>query len=277
MDQLNLPAWTNRVTEEATCVTEQMALQIHATLGVGDAPRHGDPLPQLWHWCAFPNAAPNDLLGEDGHPRGSDLLPPIPLPRRMWAGGALEFRAPLRVGDPIRRQSSIRSIVEKETGAGPMFLVTVDHMIFGAMGLAIVEKQDIVYLNIPDRFSPPKARPMPEAVTEQITPTETLLFRYSALTFNAHRIHYDRTYTTEVEKYPDLIVHGPLQATYLMRAANRHKGRMPSYFDFRGVHPMFLGQSCDIAMQEDEGSLTLWTGQGGHQCMQATATWMETQ
>ena len=158
-----------------------------------------------------------------------------------------------------------------------MFLVTVDHMIFGAMGLAIVEKQDIVYLNIPDMFTPPKARPMPEAVTEQITPTETLLFRYSALTFNAHRIHYDRTYTTEVEKYPDLIVHGPLQATYLMRAANRHKGRMPSYFDFRGVHPMFLGQSCDIAMQEDEGSLTLWTGQGGHQCMLATATWMETQ
>lgn len=277
MDQLNLPAWTNRIVKDASCVTGLMAEQIHATLGEGDAPREGDILPQLWHWCAFPPLVSNELLGTDGHPRGSDLLPPISLPRRMWAGGALEFCAPLRIGDRIRRESSVRDVVEKKTGAGSMYLVTVDHKVFGALGLAIIERQDIVYLDIPNKFTPPRKRPMPEPVNEIVPTSEALLFRYSAVTFNAHRIHYDRAYTTEVEHYPDLVVHGPLQATYLMRAANRHKGRMPSYFDFRGVHPMFLGADCHIAMKENEGSLTLWTGQRGHQCMRATATWIETQ
>lgn len=158
-----------------------------------------------------------------------------------------------------------------------MVFVTVDHAIYGPSGLAIEERQDIVYLEIPDTYSPPKKKPLPTAPIEEIDTTEALLFRYSAVTFNAHRIHYDLAYTKEVEKYPGLVVHGPLQATLLMRAAIRERGRTPKYFDFRGVHPMFAGAPCEIAMEAEDAVLSLWTGQDGHQCMQATAIWADAQ
>lgn len=277
MDQLNIDAWAGRITRDAGCIPPELAQQLHATVGTGRPPVAGDLLPPLWHWCAFPVTAPNDMLGADGHPRGSDLLPPSPLKRRMWAGGALRFRAPLRIGEPMERQSSIRHVTEKTGATGPMVFVTVDHAIYGRSGLAIEERQDIVYLEIPERCAPPQKRAMPAATIEQVDPSETLLFRYSALTFNAHRIHYDRPYATEVEKYPGLVVHGPLQATLLMRAAVRHRGRVPGYFDFKGVHPMFAGAPCEIALAQEDAALNLWTGQDGHQCMQATAIWEETQ
>jgi 3-methylfumaryl-CoA hydratase len=125
-------------------------------------------------------------------------------------------------------------------------------------------------------FTPPPKSALPVEPADHVETTETLLFRYSAITFNAHRIHYDLAYARDVEKYPGLVVHGPLQATLLMRAATRHAGSAPRKFEFRGVHPMFAGPACDIALQPDEaGGLTLWTGQSGHQCMQAQATWEE--
>lgn len=277
MDKLNVSAWAGAAIEEVGGITDMAAAQIHATLGEGARPRDGDLLPPLWHWCAFPNAALQDTLGPDGHPKLSDLLPPIRLMRRMWAGGALDFHAPLRVGDTLRRRSTVRDIVEKDGASGPMVFVTVDHAIFGPSGLAVQERQDIVYLDMPKAYAPPKTRPVPAEAVEVIDPTQTLLFRYSALTFNAHRIHYDLPYAQEVEKYPGLVVHGPLQATLLMRAAVRAKGRVPSYFDYRGVHPVFAGQPMEIALAEDDSGLSLWTGQDGHQGMQAHATWMETQ
>jgi 3-methylfumaryl-CoA hydratase len=277
MDQLNIDAWAGRITRDTGCVSPELAQQLHATVGSGRPPSVGDLLPPLWHWCAFPVTAPNDMLGHDGHPRGSDLLPPVHLKRRMWAGGALRFRAPLRVGDPMERQSTVRQLTEKTGANGPMVFVTVDHAIYGPSGLAIEERQDIVYLGIPARYSPPQKRPLPVPPVEQVEPSETLLFRYSALTFNAHRIHYDLAYATDVEKYPGLVVHGPLQATLLMRAALRERGRVPSYFDFKGVHPMFAGAPCDIAAQQEDAALNLWTGQNGHQCMTATAIWEDTQ
>jgi 3-methylfumaryl-CoA hydratase len=277
MDMLNLDAWIGRETFEVGGITAIQAAQIHATLGEGTAPCDGEAMPMLWHWCAFPPIADNSSLGADGHPRGSNLLPPTTLPRRMWAGGSLSFHREMRVGEVLERRSRLRSAVEKNAKSGPMVLVTVDHEIYAGGELAVQERQDIVYLEIPQVFTPPEKRSLPSGPVERVETPETLLFRYSALTFNAHRIHYDLPYTREVEHYPELVVHGPLPATLLMRAAVRHKGRAPIFFDFRGTHPMFAGTPCDIAMQEDEEGLRLWTGQEGHQCMQARAVWEETQ
>ncbi|GIT93075.1 hypothetical protein JANAI62_35330 [Jannaschia pagri] len=277
MDKVNVDAWAGREAISDGCVTDHQAAQIHAFLGDGPAPRRGDTVPGLWHWCAFPNAAPQEMLGRDGHPQGQHLLPPVPLPRRMWASGALTFHRAIQVGEPLHRRSKVRSVVEKIGRSGPMVLVTLDHEIHGSRGLAIEERQDIVYLEIPDSYRPPKVQPLPAAPSEHVDPTETLLFRYSAVTFNAHRIHYDRSYAQQVEHYPDLVVHGPLQATLLLRAATRAKGRTPLFFDYRSVHPMFAGTQCDIAMEADDEGLRLWTGQDGHQCMQAQAVWEETQ
>ncbi|MEX0371518.1 MAG: MaoC family dehydratase N-terminal domain-containing protein [Tateyamaria sp.] len=278
MDQLNTDAWIGQETVSQGGMSEHQAAQAHATLGEGHAPRHGDPLPLLWHWCAFPTTAPNDALGRDGHIRGSRLLPPVHLPRRMWAGGALSFHKPLYVGEQIERRSRVRSVIEKSGSTGPIVLVTVDHALYGDRGLAVEERQDIVYLNIPDNFVAPEKRAIPAPTQEAVDTPETLLFRYSALTFNTHRIHYDLRYTQEVEHYPALVVHGPLQATLLMRAAIRaQQGRTPLFFDFRGVHPMFAGQTCDIALAETDEGMRLWSGQDGHQCMVATATWEGTQ
>jgi 3-methylfumaryl-CoA hydratase len=278
MDKLNLEAWTGRLSHEAGGLDSLMAQRVHATLGQGGAaPQSGDFLPPLWHWCAFAPVAPLSELGPDGHPRSSDFLPPVALPRRMWAGGHLRFVAPLRVDDPLTRVTSLRSVTEKETAAGTMVLMTLDHAIRGPQGLAIEERQDIVYLDIPDTYTPPKKRAVPAPVAHQTEMSAAQLFRYSAVTFNAHRIHYDRDYARDVEHYPDLVVHGPLQASLLMQAATGHKGRPPQMFSFRSVHPMFAGTPLDIAMAEEDGALNLWTGQAGHQGMQATAIWEETQ
>ena len=276
MDQINHSAWAGRRLRDEGCVTQSIARQFEATLGGTADVSFGDPMPLLSHWCAFPTTTLTDDLGEDGHPRGSDLLPPSHLRRRMWAGGSLEFHAPLCVGDPLRRQSSVRSVTHKEGAAGEMMFVTVDHAIYGPRGLAIEERQDIVYLNIPEIYQPPKTRALAGDIIASCPATPTMLFRYSALTFNAHRIHYDQTYATEVEKYPGLVVHGPLQATALIRAASAQKGQPPKMFDFRGVHPMFAADSFDIHAQDDIHAMTLTTGQGGHVCMQASAVWMGT-
>lgn len=285
MDQLNVKAWEGRTDHEEGCISERRAAEIHATLGAGHgpAPREGEEMGPLWHWCAFNPTVPLNELARDGHPALGDFLPPVRLERRMWASGRLTFGAPLRVGERLSRRSFIRSVAEKEGKTGPMVLVSVDHRIYGERGLAIEERQDIVYLDIPDRFRPPAERPLPrDPVLHTRQPiSEALLFRYSALTFNAHRIHYDLPYAQEVEHYPGLVVHGPMQATWLIQAACRYKGRRPRHFDFRAVHPVFLtpgdSRELDIMASEDEtGALLLCTGQGGHQGMQATAMWEET-
>ena len=275
MDQVNVEAWVGRTLSDRGGVDVRLAAQLHATLGRSDiaAPAEGDLLPGLWHWCAFPPLASMEQLGPDGHPGGGTLLPVLHLPRRMWAGGSLTFHAPLRVGDTMIRHSSVHDITSKKTAAGDMVLVTVNHAIHGPRGLAITERQDIVYLPIPDQYEPPRKRALDSPVCDRVETTPPLLFRYSALTFNAHRIHYDLDYTRSVEHYPDLIVHGPLQATCLMRRAFEAEGRPPTAFSFRAVHPMFATGGMDIAMREEDGGLTLWSGQDGHQCMTATAIW----
>ena len=278
MDPINVKAWEGRSQTDEGGISAGMAAQIHATLGAPrtPAPATGQNLPPLWPWFAFPPTAPMDELGADGHPALGQFLPPSDLRRRMWAGGSLNFYAPLRVGERLQRRSVLRSAKEKQGKTGPMMFVQVDHKVYGERGLAVEERQDIVYLQIPNSYAPPAKQPLPvDPVLHRVVPmSETLLFRYSAITFNAHRIHYDQAYARDVEHYPGLVVHGPLQATLLMQAACAHKGRCPVQFDFRGVHPVFHGDALDIMAREDEdGNLALCTGQAGHQGMQAHAMW----
>lgn len=281
MDQLNMAAWIGRGETETGGISVQLASMLHATLGAprDAAPNFGDALAPLSHWCAFPPAVPMSELGSDGHPGLGGFMPPVRLDRRMWAGGSLRLRSPIRVGETLDRRSSVRNVTEKTGASGPMVFVTIDHAIYGETGLAIEERQDIVYLPIPDRFAPPRKQQMPEtpAFERRYEMPETLLFRYSAVTFNAHRIHYDLNYAREVEHYPGLVVHGPLQATLLMQAACTHRGRAPDFFEFRAVHPMFGGTPLDIAAVDEDGVLQLYSGQNGHQGMQATAIWEDTQ
>jgi len=285
VSELDFSGWIGRRETRTGCIHAPQAAQIHATLGHGDAPAPvaGEVMPPLWHWCAFVPTVPTEELGRDGHPKLGGFLPPVPLQRRMWASADLRFHQPLHVGETLNRQSVIRSVEEKAGAAGPMVLVTVAHELHGADGLAVEEVQNIVYLDIPDTYSPPRKRPMPETPLrhDRREASEVLLFRYSALTFNAHRIHIDLPYAREVERYPGLVVHGPLQAIWLIQAAHRAYGSWPDGFSFRGVHPMLLvhGESpqADIMAEPgDAGGLALYAGQAGHQCTNATATWKDT-
>ncbi len=285
MDKLNTTAWEGRTQTLTGGITEAEAARIHATLGDDrdTPPRLGDPIPPLWHWCAFPPTTPMSGLGGDGHPLLGDFLPPVPLERRMWASGKLDFGEPMRVGETLNLHSTIASVQEKDTNSGPMVVVTVDHQVHAERGLAIKERQNIVYLEIPDQFRPPPKRPMPEAsvVRRSKHVSEALLFRFSAITFNAHRIHFDLPYAQKVERYPGLVIHGPLQAMLLMKEACRYRNACPTYFDFRGVHPSLLisGHSPDVDLmgtENDSGSLSLYCGQDNHQTMQATAIWENT-
>ncbi|MEQ6249033.1 MaoC family dehydratase N-terminal domain-containing protein [Sulfitobacter sp. HNIBRBA3233] len=278
MDQINLSAWIDRSEITTGGVDAGMAAMAHAVLGQPEtqAPRAGDRLPQLWHWFGFAPVTPMAGLGADGHPRRGGLLPPVRLNRRMWAGGALEFLAPLHVGERLTRETRILNISEKRGAAGDMVFVTLEHDISGAQGLAVRERQDIVYLDIPDRFRAPKPIAPPQAeISQTVEVSPPLLFRYSAITFNAHRIHYDLPYTREVEHYPDLVVHGPLQANLLMDLATRERGRAPSMFSFRGVHPVFASDRLTLAAQKTgDAEWSLCTiADGSHQGMQASAIW----
>jgi 3-methylfumaryl-CoA hydratase len=277
-------AWVGRAETATDSVTIQQIAGLAATLDLDEAARQrlglvaGGVLPALWHWLAFLPTAPMSGLGPDGHPKRGGFLPPVPLERRMWAGGRLQFEGDIRIGEPLERRSTIRSVQEKAGRAGSMVFVTVEHRFSTERGLAIVEEHDIVYVAIPDRFTPPPPvePPAPTAFAEAVSIDTVKLFRFSAVTFNGHRIHYDLDYTREVEKYPGLVVHGPLQAVLMMEAARRHQGgAMPKTYGFRGVRPLFHFESVQVVgTAVESGAQHLATVNGdGHACMQATVTW----
>lgn len=275
-----LTDWIGRTETVTGCVPETVATTIHATLARPGrpCPGHGDVLPALWHWYAFPPAVGMEHLGEDGHPALGGFLPPVPYERRMWASGRLEFHADLRVGEEIEKASTITGVEEKTGSTGGMVFVTLAHELRGAAGLAIRETQSIVYLPIAPEFTPPPKSPGPteNLVFNVAQPVSTaLLFRYSAITFNAHRIHYDLPYAREVEQYPGLVVHGPLQANLLMAEATSWRGRRPDRFSFRGVHPMFHDTDMALrATRRGDGSLEMCTvAAKGHMGMKAQADW----
>lgn len=269
--------WVGRVEEARDVVTARQARQMAATLDVTGSFADGDPLPALWHWMGWTPEAAMAELGPDGHPAKGGFLPPVPLERRMWAGGRLEFLAPLRIGEVLHRRSEILKVAEKTGTTGRMVFVTVLHEVSGAAGLAIREEQDIVYIAMPDRFTPPPPVTAPAASWRQDVPMDTVrLFRFSALTFNAHRIHFDLPYATTVEKYPGLVVHGPMQAMLLMQAARaRAEGAMPRGYRFRGVRPLFHFDALSLQGQGVmAGAEALATVNGeGLVCMQADIGW----
>lgn len=227
-------------------------------------PRIGDPLPPLWHWLYFLEAAPQSRLGPDGHAERGDFLPPVPLPRRMWAGSRFAFTGePLRVGDTIRRVSTIKSVEPKSGSTGSMVFVTVEHAVEGARGASFVEEHDIVYRE-PARPGETQREPRPAPTdatwTKKIVADPVLLFRFSALTFNGHRIHYDQPYVTGIEGYPGLIVHGPLLGLLQIELARRsNPGRVAESFEFRALSPVYAGGPFTVAARrEADGSITTW-------------------
>lgn len=256
-------AWVGRTETMSDTIAPRQARQMAATLDYGpeatSALLDAGVLPPLWHWMAFQPETPMSGLGPDGHARRGGFLPPVPLERRMWAGGRLRFHADPPIGQGLERRSEILSVTEKSGGAGRLVFVTVLHSITAAGALLVEEEQDIVYLAAPETFTPPPPKPAPANPAWRVdVPVDPVkLFRYSALTFNGHRIHYDLDYCREVEKYPGLVVHGPLQATQMIEAA-RHAtpGRTPAKFSFRGVRPLFHTDILHIAGHPGDNGAT---------------------
>jgi 3-methylfumaryl-CoA hydratase len=273
----HLRQWIGRTQETSDIITPQLVKGLRATLFLDiGSPADGDAAPFTTHWCLAQPVAPMSELVPDGHPARGGFLPPVPLPRRMWAGGQIEFVDPLRVGDKVTRASRISDVMMKSGSTGVLCFVSVDHNITTPRGVAIRERHDIVYRDIAPAGDQKAAAPAPTGQHRETHMADpVLLFRYSALTFNGHRIHYDRDYVTKVEGYPGLIVHGPLQASLLIEfAAKLHGGKAPAKFIYRGVNPLFDGAEFSINGNETSAGLEVWTANAaGVATMKGTATW----
>jgi 3-methylfumaryl-CoA hydratase len=257
---MSLTNWIGKTETRSDIVTAGPIAALSATLDRDDQPpQPGDPLPLLWHWLFFLDRHRASELGPDGHARRGGLLPPVPLPRRMWAGSRFEFHLPLRVGDQVTRVTRVADIKEKTGRSGPLVFVLVRHEISNGGGLAIAEEHDIVYRDHSRDQSPSQPAPESAAWERTIQPDDVLLFRYSALTFNAHRIHYDRRYATEVEGYPGLVVHGPLIATLLMDLLRRSDPAADvARFSFRAVSPLFDTGPFTVCGKTEGQAVKLW-------------------
>ena len=275
----DLKAWIGRSETVHDQVTAAPVAALAATLDHPAVP--AGALPPRWHWLyCLPMHRQSDI-GPDGHARRGGFLPPVPLPRRMWAGSQFEFHAPLHVGDAIERTSTIADVAAKPGRSGALVFVKVRHEVRrnGAAAPALVEFHDIVYREAPrpdDPVPPPQAALLDAAWTRQVVPDDVLLFRYSALTFNGHRIHYDRQYVTQVEGYPGLIVHGPLIATLLMDLVRRHAPEADvAAFRFKAVRPTFDLHPFQLngQPQDDGKTIKLWAqDHEGWLTMDAVAT-----
>lgn len=236
----------------------------------------GAVLPPLWHWLFFQQPAPQSRLAADGHAKRGGFLPPITLPRRMWAGSRMEFLAPLQAGQTARQHSEISAINSKVGRSGPLVFVTVAHEIRQQETLCLREQQDIVYREVSPAVVHDRKPEHEAEYSRTVSADPALLFRYSALTFNAHRIHYDRDYARDVEQYPGLVVHGPLLATMLVDLWQQHSpGSTLASFQFRALAPVFdLTPFRLCGRQPDrEGRCLLWVeNSDGSVCLQAEAT-----
>jgi len=240
----HLQEWIGKSERYPDQVTTAPYRALSATLDRNDPePNPGVFLPELWHWLYFLPHPQQSEIGPDGHAKRGGFLPPVPLPRRMWAGGRLRWVGELQIGDTIERVSTIKSVTHKSGRTGDLLFVLVEHQISNQKGLVLTEEHDIVYRAAPSPDEkPPAPTPAPQDAqwTKVINPDPVLLFRYSALTFNGHRIHYDRSYVTQEEGYPGLIVHGPLIATLLVDLVREHHpGRKLQSFEFRAIRPTF--------------------------------------
>ncbi len=278
---MNPQDWVGRTETVEDTVTATPYAALAATLdwpgaGSGQRPAVGTPLPCLWHWLYFLPIHAQSALGADGHARLGGFMPPVPLPRRMWAGSDFTFHSPLAVGDALSRTSIIVDVTEKSGRSGALMFVKVRHEVRrqGEQAVALTEHHNIVYRAAaqPGEVTPPpQAAPTQAAWSRRIVPDDVLLFRYSALTFNGHRIHYDRQYATQVEGYPGLVVHGPLIATLLLDLLARQLPEAKvAAFEFKAVRPTFDinafsvhgqpsadGKQVQLWAQDHEGWLTM--------------------
>ena len=276
-DREDLTTWVGRTRDEEDVLGLFPARGMAALLDRDAGSMvDGTPLPAGWHWLYFRPVVAAGSLGPDGHERRGSFLPPVPLERRMWAGGRLRFNQPLVLGESASRRSTIASVVEKEGRSGPLVFVTVKHEVRSERGLAVEEEQDLVYRNAGSRAAAPQGEPPSEAGdwTDAFTAGSVDLFRFSALTFNGHRIHYDHPYATGEEGYPGLVVHGPLIAMLLLDAATRREGVAPGRFDDRAVGPVFAAEEIHLAGRREGSETRLWaaTAERGI-AMNATADW----
>lgn len=276
MDHNILQHWIGKseIREDQVSLVPMQALA--ATLDrTGPPPMEGDPVPPCWHWLYFlPLQAMADA-GPDGHPQRGGFLPPVPLPRRMWAGSRMTFFHALRVGNAVRRTSRITSVVSKQGRGGELIFVQLHHEITDVLGIAITEYQDIVYRGMPQPGAAPKPRSArtDEQFSRRVAPDPVLLFRYSALTFNGHRIHYDRPYAMNEEGYPGLVVHGPLIATLLLDQLHRcQPDCVVNTFEFKAVSPLFDTAAFQVCGRIDGDVASLWArGPDGQLAMEASA------
>lgn len=236
------------------------------------------PVPPGWHWIFFLEAKVPSELGNDGHPQRGGFLPPVPLPRRMWAGGRLQFVRPLLIGEHVTRESEILSVEPKSGRTGNLVFVTVRQTIRGDADTAIVEEQDIVYREAAQNGDPVAAgKPAPSGAqwTRSVMADSVMLFRYSALTFNGHRIHYDKDYAIHEEHYPGLVVHGPLQATLLLDLCRQHAGRAVKKFEYRAQYPLFVDSPFSVngKFDAETSQADVWTAnEAGSYAMRGTAS-----
>ncbi len=269
--------WLGKTEQYDDVVLPQPAIALAATLDKLDFNADtGQPLPPAWHWIYFQTCAPASELGPDGHPHRGEFLPPIPLPRRMWAGSHFNFHQPVFIGDKLQRRSTIADVTLKQGRSGQLAFVKVHHAYLRDSVCILEEEHDIVYREAatPGAASTKTANaPEMHQWSRTIRPDPVLLFRYSALTFNGHRIHYDRSYCQEVEGYPGLVVHGPLIATLLLDLLSTSQPRPIKEFSFRALSPLFDTDDFTInGCSLDEHRVELWAAnQQGQLCMQATA------
>jgi 3-methylfumaryl-CoA hydratase len=267
VDLTPLTAWIGRQETAADTLTRIPAAALSATLDRDEAFAAGDPLPPLWHWVYFHELHKTSELADNGHARLGGFMPPVPLPRRMWAGGRFAFQRPLRIGQPGLRTSTVADLKAKRGESGDLVFLLLRHEFSGPDGTAVIEEQDIVYRDAPrpGQAAPPPRRSAEKPVwRHEIATSEALLFRYSALIFNAHRIHYDQPYCVR-EGYPGLIVHGPLIATLLADLVRRNTDAAMAAFRFRALSPLFNGSPCVACGVPQGRKVKLWAedGEGG--------------
>jgi 3-methylfumaryl-CoA hydratase len=276
IDLAHLRGWVGREQVMTQAIDPFPARALAGLLDRATAPGEGDALPLPWHWLYFLDAPARAATGADGHPLRGGFLPPVPLPRRMWAGGRLQVHAPLRIGRIAQKVSTVRSVDLKEGKTGPLVFVTVDHVVSQDGHTCIAEEQNIVYRDAPTApapLPPGERAPAAPAWEHALVPDPALLFRFSALTYNGHRIHYDRDYATQVEFYPALVVHGPLLATLLLDLVQREQpGAAINGFSFRAMRPSFDGQPLRVCGTPTATGAELWASDAeGFTGMKASA------
>lgn len=254
--------WIGRLEESRDVIDPRPMRLMESTLDRPPSGKPGMALPPLWHWLYFSEEAQQSTISEDGHPKRGGFLPPVDLPRRMWAGGRFRFDKPLRIGERVHKVSTVKDITSKNGRTGELCFVSVNHAYSVDGEVRLSEDHDIVYRENPSANAPaPDPQPAPQKADwkRRIEPDPVLLFRYSALTFNGHRIHYDRSYCRDVEGYPGLVFHGPLTATLLLDLVRQNLPEAwVSQFQFRAIRPLFDISPFIIAGRRQGSSVDLW-------------------